>query len=105
MQSLADIDIAKTGNQGLIEERGFERRCLPRKKPGQSRAIERVAERFYSNVVEKRMRGEFRTRDKLHEAVAARIVVNDARVGREIERDTIVEGIFRARAGDWPAGF
>src|ERR1700730_10045639 len=97
MQGLADINIAKAGNQGLIEERSFERHCLPRKKPGQSRAVERVAERFYSNVVEEWMRGEFRTRDQLHEAEAARIVVNDARAGREIERDMIVRGIFRAR--------
>src|SRR3984893_10356706 len=104
MQRLADVNIAKTGNQGLIEERGFERRCLPRKKPGQSRAVEFVAQRFYSDVVEKRMRGEVRTRDQLHEAEAGRIVVNDTRARREVERDMIVQGIFRARTGDWPAG-
>src|SRR6202011_5943488 len=72
-----------------------------RKKPGQSRTVEFAAQRFYSDVVEKRMRGEFRTRDQLHEAEAARIVVNDTRAGREVERDMIVQGIFRARAGDW----
>src|ERR1700730_6734332 len=104
MQSLADINVAKTGNQGLIEERGFERICLPRKKPGQSRAVERIAERFDANVVEKRMRVEFRTQDQLHEAEAARMIVNDTRAGRKVECDMIVQGIFRAHTGDWPAG-
>src|SRR5580693_3513379 len=104
MQSLADINIAETGNQGLIEERGFERRCLPRKKSGESRAVEFVAERFYSDVVEKRMRGKFRTWDQLHEAEAAGVVINDAHAGREVEGDMIVLGVFRARNGDRPAG-
>src|SRR5450631_89156 len=42
------------------------------------------------------MRGEVRTRNQLHEAEAAGIVVNDAGAGREVEGDVIMRGIF------WP---
>ena len=43
---------------------------------------------------------KFRTWDQLHETEAARIVVNDARAGREVERDMIVRGNFLAGASN-----
>ena len=44
------------------------------------------------------MRGEFQTRNELHKAEAARIVVNNAGASRELEGDMVMRGILSPSA-------
>jgi len=54
-QGLADINIAKTGDQRLIEQRGLEQRGLSREQPGQGATIKAAAQRLDAEIPEQRM--------------------------------------------------
>ena len=96
VQRLADINVAETGDDLLIQERGLERRLLALAGARQHRSVEFVAERLGPKRAQQRLPVELGARDELHHAEAARIVEGDPRAGRHVEHHVVVRGVLRA---------
>ena len=92
-QRLADIDVAKPGNDALIEQKGFERLRLAWRALRQIGRRKRVRQRLHAKVFEMRMRRPSRHVEQRHIAEAARIVVADRCAAAHGENHVVVARI------------
>src|SRR5262245_24460530 len=76
-QRLADIDIAETGNDRLVEKGALERLALAAQTPCEIVGIQRIARRLGAEFGKGRVEVELAALPQMHEAETARVVVDD----------------------------
>src|SRR5690349_7618600 len=99
-QRLADIDIAEAGNVLLVEQGRLQRRLPAAEFRGDIIGVERVAGGLRTEIAEEGMGGNLLALRDIHEAEAARIVIDDAALALrrlEMKDDVIVAGVLAAR--------
>lgn len=101
---LADIDIAKARNQTLIEKDGLERRFPVREGARHIVRGEGVSRRFNAHIPEMAASVECGAGRQIHEAEAARIVIDDAPAIGHMEDDMVMSRGFAARAVEIAGG-
>src|SRR5690606_273028 len=77
-ERLADIDIAETGYQPLVEQRGLEGCLAAREEFRQDSARKQIARRLYAKARKQRMTVERAFFGKEHETEPSRIVIDHA---------------------------
>ena len=87
---LADVDVAKPGDQPLIQKRRLDRCTTTRKSGGQIVLVEGVAQGFWPDVAQEPVIFRVCGRHQVHGAEAAGIVEGDARTAFQIQHDMIV---------------
>ena len=90
MKSFADVDVAETGDQALVEKRGLQRCRFAGEQRGEVRSVETRPQRLDPHAREKWVGLDGIGRHQIHEAEAAWIVVDDAAPIRESEDHMIV---------------
>jgi hypothetical protein len=90
IERLADIDVAKAGDDVLVKQRGLHRRFLADKGFLEISARKLVGDRFRSHTIEGRIAIEIIERPEIHEAEAAGVVEGDSRPALHVEDDMIV---------------
>ena len=90
VQRFAHIDIAKSGDDALVEQRGFERCRFAGERRSQEIRVELIAKRLDADILEQLVRWRILFGKQVHHAEAPGIGVNDARAVIELEKDVIM---------------
>ncbi len=84
------VDIAKTSDQGLVEQDDLQG-CLPARQKRRKRGpVERIAKRLDPEVLEELVGVEFGAGARSHEAEPARVVVGDNRAGGAVKYHVVM---------------
>ncbi len=94
VEHFADIDVAQTCDDSLIEKRRLDGRVPPREPPGQVGFVKTIAEWFRADSGQKPVSVEIGRRPKVHRAKAAGIVEGHADATFHVDDNVIV---FRGR--------
>jgi hypothetical protein len=97
VQRLADIDVAKTRDHALVEQRRLQVGLLAGAGTGQQRGVELIAQRLGAESFQERLLLDLRPPHDLHVAEATRIVERDDRTARHVKDDVIMRAIVAAR--------
>ena len=90
MQCFAHIDVAQSGDQALVQERGFQRRLLARKQRSEPFTIQFIAERLDSEPFDVAALGQGCARHEIHETEAPRVVIDDPRSALDMKHDMVM---------------
>ena len=93
VKRFADIDVAETGNQPLIEESGLQRRDLVAEEERQTLRAHGLAQWLDPHRGEMLTASEVQGRHEVHEAEAARIVIGDGGAVRHRHHHMVVLGV------------
>ena len=89
-KSLADVDIAQSGDNPLVQKHGFHRGHLAFEGVNQVGLVERVSQRFRSQPSQQFVALGGRCRHQVHRAEPAWIVEGDAGAVRHVQHDMIM---------------
>ncbi len=100
-ERLADVDVAKTGHDALVQQRGLDRRALALQRGGQVGAVEAVAQGLRAQTLQQLVCRYPVCRDQVHHAETAGIVEADlvAQVGLEDDVIVLLQRPARVLAG------
>jgi len=90
VKSFADIDVAESCNDSLVQQSTLDRRTLALEGRGQDRSAEGVTERFRPEVRQQGMRLQSSRCDEIHDSEAPRIVETNLVALVCLEDDVIV---------------
>src|SRR5262245_42319367 len=96
VERLADVDIAESGDDLLVRQRGLERGLLALARARQHAGVEFVSERLGTERTQQWLLVERGAGNELHHAETARVVEGDARARRHVEYDVVVGRVLRA---------
>jgi len=97
VERLADIYIAQTRHNALIEEGGLDLARLAFERHSQGRAVEIIAQGFWPQSLQP---CGFARRDKFHKPETARIVESNTRAAAHLEDDMVMFGIGIVGVGE-----
>jgi hypothetical protein len=97
VESLADVDIAKSSNKALVEQGAFEGGLFSAKQFNQALAAQFITKRLNPEISEVRMLIYGPGRNQFHKAEPARVVVDNPYPFFEIEDDMVMGRRLGAR--------
>src|SRR5215831_12083589 len=96
MQRLANINVAKPGDDALIEQRRFQACLLAATGARQHRGVEGIAKRLRTKAAQQRLMIELYPRHQFHRTEATWIVERHACARRQMEHHVIVGEVLAA---------